>query len=445
MKLKGMMVLFIVTVLLLSACSPPSTGSSKGDTNKQETGNGNDQNNDDGETRTQIHWLQHWVNEQGPDKINGVKEAFEAKHPDIELIIDDLPFAQEHDKILALDLAGSPPDIITASGAWVTEFADAGIIAPIDDYVAKLPQEYKDAIEGPMFLPWKGKTYGIPVTFGNMALFYNKQILEDAGIQPPTTWEELEAAAVKVTDPSKNQYAMTGNLLAEPPTVISYEIFPYILQAGGKIIADNRAAFNSPEGVQALEFYKRLVKDLKVTTPGELIAGEKEKRANFSAGNIAFMFEGPWGVAIQQKANPDLKFGVVPLPTGKTTGTIAQGSVLTLAAKSKNKDAAFKFLEFMGSAEGQLIWDKATNFFPYNKITMQDEYFQSNEYLKVFVDQHNNANRVEVIDNFLPDATDLRKQFTIEIQNFLTGKKSAQDALADAAAYWDAAFVKAGL
>jgi len=437
---KKMLGVLTAMALVLAACSPPSTGSGGSSGAKSPSPSKAAEGQ-----RTQIHWLQHWVNEQGPDKINEVKAAFEAKYPEIELIIDDLPFAQEHDKILALDMAGSPPDIITASGAWVTEFADAGIISPIDDYVAKLPQEYKDAIQGPMFLPWKGNIYGVPVTFGNIALFYNKKILADAGVEPPKTWEEFEAAAVKVTDAGKNQYAMTGNLVSEPPTVISYEIFPYILQAGGKIIEKDRAAFNSPEGVAALEFYKKLNKELKVMTPGELISGEKEKRANFSAGNIAFMFEGPWGVAIQQKANPNLEFGVVPMPTGKKTGTIAQGSVLTLAAKGQHKDEAWKFIEFMGSAEGQLLWDKATNFFPYNKLTMQDEYFQNNEFLKVFVDQHNNADSVEVIDNYLPDATDLRKYFTTEVQNFLTGKKTAQQALDDAAAYWDAAFVKAGL
>lgn len=427
-------------ILLTSACSPPSTSSNPG-SSAPETST---PPKAEGE-RTQIHWLQHWVNEQGPDKINEVKAAFEAKNPDIELIIDDLPFAQEHDKILSLDMAGMPPDIITASGAWVTEFADAGIIAPIDEFVERLPQDYKDAIEGPMFLPWKGKTYGVPITFGNIALFYNKKLLEEAKIEPPKTWDEFLEASKKLTDPSKNQYALTGNIVAEPPTVISYEVFPFILQAGGKIIDNNRAAFNSPEGIKALEFYKSLIKEHKVATPGELNAGEKEKRANFSAGNIAFMFEGPWGVAIQKKANPDLEFGVVPLPKDQMTGTVAQGSVLTLAAKSKNKEAAWKFIEFMGSAEGQLLWDKATNFFPYNKETMKNDYFQNDPYLKVFVDQHMNFESVQVIDNFLPDATDLRKQFTIEVQKYLTDKKSAKEALDDAAAYWNKAFEDAGL
>ncbi|PKG24659.1 ABC transporter substrate-binding protein [Niallia nealsonii] len=433
MKIKKIF-LPIILMLILSACSPPSTS------NNTNSSTDNELNK---EGKTQIHWLQHWVNEQGPDKINEVKAAFEKKHPDIELIIDDIPFAQEHDKLLSLDLAGMPPDIITASGAWVTEFADAGIIDPIDSYMDNLSEDYQKAIEGPMTLPWKGKRYGVPITNGNIALFYNKKLLKEAGVEPPTTWDELVEASLKLTDKSKNRYAFTGNIVAEPATVISYEVFPFILQAGGKIIDNNRAAFNTPEGIKALNFYKSLIKEHKVTTPGELSAGEKEKRANFSAGNVAFMFEGPWGVAIQKGLNPDLDFGVVPLPKDEQSGTIAQGSVLTLASKGKNKEAAWKFIEFMGSAEGQLLWDKATNFFPYNKDTMKDDYFQKDPYLKVFIEQADNVDRIEVIDNFLPNANDLRKEFTIEVQNFLNDKKTAEEALNDAASYWNAAFEKA--
>ncbi|MCM3729805.1 ABC transporter substrate-binding protein [Neobacillus cucumis] len=434
MKTFKLLAVIIALFLLLTACAPPST------TNTSQENTNNTETKKDG--KTQIHWLQHWVNEQGPDKINEVKKAFEAKNPDIELVIDDLPFAQEHDKILSLDLAGNPPDIITASGAWLTEFADAKIIEPIDDRIATLPEDQKKAIEGPMMLPYKGKVYGMPVTNGNIALFYNKKLLDEAGVKVPTTWDEFMAASIKLTDPSKNRYALTGNLAAEPPTVISYEVMPFILQAGGKILDGNKAVFNSPEGVKALNFLKDLIKKNKVTTPGELNAGEKEKRANFSAGNVAFMFEGPWGVNIQKTLNPKLDFGVAPLPKGEQTGTIAQGSVLALSSKGKNKDAAWKFIEFMGSAEGQLLWDKATNFFPYNKDTMNDKFFQEDPYLKVFVDEFGTFDRVEVIDHYLPNATDLRKEFTIEIQNFISGKKTAQQALDDSAAYWNAAFEK---
>lgn len=435
-KKKSFFMLMIIFILLLAACSPPTTVTKE---NNASSDNQDAQKESGG--KTTIHWLQWWTAEQGREKINQVKVEFEKQNPDIELVIDELPFPQVHDKLISLNMAGMPPDVITVSGSWVTEFAQAGMIDPIDDYIKGLPEDFQEAIDGPMSIPWKGKRYGMPITNGNIALFYNKKMLEEAGIQPPTTWDEFVDASKKLTDPSKNRYAVTGNIAVEPPTAISYEVMPFILQAGGKILENNRAVFNSKEGVEALEFYKSLLKEHKVATPGEMTAGEKEKRANFSAGNTAFMFEGPWGVGIQRKANPNLEFGVVPLPKGKEHGTIALGSMLGIASKGKNKEAAWKFLEFMGSAEGQKIWDQATNFFPYNKVTMQDDFIQKDPYLKVFADQFNTS-KVEVIDNYLPQADDMRRAFTNEVQMFLTDKKTAQEALDDAAAKWNEALTK---
>jgi multiple sugar transport system substrate-binding protein len=426
--------LFLCAILLLSACSPPITTTNNGNSSDDSKTQGNNEESD--KSRTTIHWLQHWTSEQGIEKIQEVEKAFEKQHPDIDLVLDEIPFPQQHDKIISLDLAGMPPDIINVSGAWVTEFAEAGIIEPINDRIKSLPQEFQDNIDGPMSIPWKGKRYGMPITNGNIALYYNKKMLEEEGIEPPTTWDELVVASKKLTNTSKNQYALTGNIAVEPPTAISYEVLPFILQAGGEILEDGKAVFNSPEGVEGLEFYKSLIKEYKVTTPGEMTAGEKEKRSNFSAGNTAFMFEGPWGVGIQQKANPDLEFGVVPLPKGKTHGTIALGTQLSIAAKSKNKDAAWEFLKFLGSAEGQKVWDQATNYFPYNKETMKMDFIQNDKYLKVFADQFETSN-VEVIDNYLPEADNLRKIFTNEIQAFLEDKKTAQEALDTAADAWN--------
>nr|WP_246811940.1 ABC transporter substrate-binding protein [Oceanobacillus polygoni] len=344
--------------------------------------------------------------------------------------------------MLTLDLSGNPPDIVTPAGSWIIEFAEAGIIDPIDDYLAKLPEEQLKQLEGPMLQEYKGHIYGMPITNGNIAMFYNKALLEEADVEVPTTWEEFVDASIKLTDPENNRYALTGNLAVEPPTAVIYEVMPFIVQAGGKILEDGKAVFNSPEGVKGLEFLNDLINTHKITTPGEFNAGEKEKRANFSAGNVAFMFEGPWGVTIQKNLNPDLDFGIAPLPKGEQSGTTVQGSVLALTSKGKNKEAAWKFLEFMGSAEGQLIWDKATGFFPYNTKTMEDPLFKEDPYLSVFVDTFKNSDRVEVIDHYLPDANDLKKEFTNEVQNYLSGRKSAQEALDDAASYWNEALGK---
>ena len=349
-----------------------------------------------------------------------------------------MPFDQVHDKIMTLNSAGTPPDVVIVNSPWYVEFAHNDIVMPLDDYYNTMPDDFKNNVKGPLWSEYNGKHYALPFDTGTIALFYNKKLLKEANINPPTTWEELEAAAVKLTNPAKGQYAFTGNMQTEPPTCITYEVWPFMLQAGAKLVSNNTAVFNSPEGVAGLEFYKKLLKDKKVMTPGELTAGEKEKRANFSAGNIAFMFEGPWGVGIQQSANPDLEFGVVPMPKGKTTGTIVSGGGIGITSKSKNKDAAWDFISFLGG-EGQKVLAEV-GIFPPNRAAFESPVIQDDQYMKVFAEAFN-GNAVNP-DLSMPQSDELRKLFTVEVQNYITGKKTAQQALDDAAASWNKIFAQ---
>ncbi|MGG1596453.1 ABC transporter substrate-binding protein [Paenibacillus naphthalenovorans] len=442
---KSTYVLPMVSLMVfIAACSPPSAAPAsqqKTPDEKRPQQSVEQKNDQNANAKTTITWLQWWKTEVGEEPLKQVKEAFEQENPDIELNIEDLPYAQVHDKIITLNLAGSPPDVITIQSPWVIEFAEAGISYPLNDFFNQMPEDYKKGVEGPLWVPWKNNYTGIPFYTGNVAQFYNKKKLEAANVKPPETWEELLEVSKKLTDPSKKQYALTGNISAEPATTATYEIWPLILQAGGKIIENNRAAFNTEQGVKALEFYKSLVKQYKVTTPGELSAGEKEKRANFSSENTALMFEGPWGIGIQNKANPGLEFGVAPLPKGVTHGTVVTGSLLGISAKSKQKEAAWKFISFMGGVKGQLIWAKSANYFPHNKEAMKDEFVQNNVMLKVFANQFEAGNAVGV-DLYLPLSSDLRKVFMNEVQMFVSDKKSAKQALDDAAAEWNKVFEK---
>jgi multiple sugar transport system substrate-binding protein len=432
--------LMLSSMVFLAACSPPAATPPASPQPKDQAST--QQNNKDSSktaNKTVITWLQWWKSELGEEPLKKVKEEFEKENPDIELDIQDLPYPQIHDKILTQDLAGSPPDVLTIQVPWAIEFAESGISSPLDDYMAKMPADYQKNVEGPLWTTWKGKHYGMPFYTGNVALFYNTQKLKEKNLTPPKTWDEFVQVSQKLTDPAKKQYALTGNISAEPATTATYEIWPLILQAGGKIIENNKAAFNTDEGVKALEFYKTLVKD-KVTTPGELSAGEKEKRQNFSSENTALMFEGPWGIGIQKKANPKLQFDIAPLPQDKTQGTVVAGSLLGIANKSKHKDAAWKFVSFMGSVEGQLLWAKAANYFPHNKEAML-EYTKNDPQLKVFADQFAAGNAI-CPDLYMPNSMELRKDFMIEVQNFITDKKTAKQALDDAAAEWNKTLAK---
>lgn len=412
---------------LVAACSAPAA---------PQGGAGGTNQNKDG--KTVITWLQWWKSDVGEGPLNELKQAFEAKNPDIVVDIQDMPFAQVHDKLVTLNASGNVPDVLTISSPWVAEFAIAGISEPLDEYFKAMPEEFQKNAQGPLWTPWQGKRYSIGFFTGNVALFYNKKKLEEAGVKPPTTWDEFLKASVALSDPGKNKYAITGNIGAEPPSTVTYEVWPLILQAGGKLIENNRAAFNSDAGVKALEYYKSLIKTRKVATPGELSAGEKEKRANFSSENTAFMLEGPWGISIQKKANPNLEFGIVPLPVDVAAGTIAGGTSVGIAAKSKNKEAAWKFVSFLAGPEAQVMWAKSTNNFPHNKKALQDAFIQGDPMLKVFADQFA-INPINP-DLQMPQSNEMRKMFINEVQNFLTDKKTARQALDDAAKAWNDIF-----
>ncbi|TMH06019.1 MAG: extracellular solute-binding protein [Betaproteobacteria bacterium] len=225
---------------------------------------------------------------------------------------------------------------------------------------------------------------------GAVALFYNTEIFKNAGISgPPKTWDEYVAVARKVTNPEKKIFATTATLQGEPPTNMTYDIYPLILQAGGNLIDEktNKAVFNSPEGVKAIEWYVDLANKEKVVVPGILSNGEKEKRANFAAGNVAMMFEGPWGIAIQKQLNPNLKYDIATLPMGVTTGTMVRGSLNTVTTQAQNKEAAWKFVRWLSGPTGIEMWSKGTGGFPARKDVADQAWFKEKTLFQAFAQQ----------------------------------------------------------
>jgi len=286
---------------------------------------------------------------------------------------------------------------------------------------------------------WRGKQYYLPIETGPVALFYNTEIFKKAGIAgPPKTWDEYVQIAKKVTNPGQKIFATTGTMSAEPPTNLTYDLYPLIYQAGGDVIDEttNKAVFNSPAGVKAVQWYVDLMNVHKVSVPGILSNGEKEKRANFAAGNIAMMFEGSFGIPIQRQMNPGLQFDVAPMPRETTTGTVVRGAVNCMTTQAHNKEAAWKFMRWLHGPVGIEMWAKGSGSFPSRKDVAEQAWFKEKKLFQVFVQQLLLPN-AKSPNLGMPNAVQLNKALTVEIQNVLQGKKGAKQALDDAAAEWN--------
>jgi multiple sugar transport system substrate-binding protein len=249
--------------------------------------------------------------------------------------------------------------------------------------------------------------------------------------------------ARKVTNPEKKIFATTATLQVEPPTNMTYDIYPLILQAGGDILDEKtgKAVFNSPAGVKAIEWYVDLINKYKVAVPGVLSNGEKEKRANFATGNIAMMNEGPWGIAIQRNLNKDLTYETALLPKGVTTGTVVRGSLDTVTTQAQNKEAAWKFLRWISGPEGSAMWAKGTGDLPARKSVADMPYVKDNKLVRPFIQQMQLPNAKSPFLG-MPNAVQMNKILTIEVQNVVQGKKSAKQALDDAAGEWNKILAK---
>jgi ABC-type glycerol-3-phosphate transport system substrate-binding protein len=193
--------------------------------------------------------------------------------------------------------------------------------------------------------------------------------------------------------------------------------------------------------VKAVQWYVDLINVHKVVVPGVLSNGEREKRGNFGAGNIGMMFEGPWGIPIQKKMNPNLAFDTAILPKGATTGTVVRGSLNSVTTQAQHKEAAWKFTRWLSGPDGNELWARGTGDFPARKDVAEKPFFKENKLAQAFVQQMLLPN-AKSPNLGMPQAVQLNKVLTTEIQNAVQAKKTVQQALDDAAAEWNKVLAK---
>ncbi|MCL6527834.1 MAG: extracellular solute-binding protein [Thermaceae bacterium] len=273
----------------------------------------------------------------------------------------------EYNTILASALAaGSGPDIIhTRAYGGLAQLADAGYLLPIDAKqvpgLSKFPSSLLNAARG-FKDDTKKKIYGVPFATQSLGFFYNKDLLAKAGItRLPETWPDFKAALAKI------KAAGIIPLANGPKDGVSLEqIFGVIgpmfyggtdyfreLTAGQKTFVDDGFIKALEETAALKEFFP----------PNYAGIGYPEGRTLFTNGGAAFFVTGGFDIAYFRDNNPKLNFGFMPAPPltrgGRTyVPTFADGN-FSINAKSKNIEAALKFLSFLATPEfGQQFTEK---------------------------------------------------------------------------------------
>jgi multiple sugar transport system substrate-binding protein len=300
-----------------------------------------------------------------------------------------LNIVPEYDTALQTALAGgAPPDVFYVNDNKLPDLAKAGALEPVGDKVDN-PGDFYDSLK--QSFTYKGTYYCPPKDFSTLQLVYNSDELAAAGVQPPTTWDELKAAAQKLTKPGHPGLVMNGEF---------YRWGVFFAQAGGWPTNDDvtKMTMDTPEVKQALQYLADGHKAGYFATPASVGAGWGGEA--IGKGKTAMTIEGNWIVGAMKNDFPNVKYAVAELPAGpKGKGTMSFSVCYGVAKASKNKAAAEDFVKFLTSTDKQLQFTKEFPVMPSRK-SLAGPWLADKQQLKAFVSGADYAKKSVFVPGF---------------------------------------------
>jgi multiple sugar transport system substrate-binding protein len=324
-------------------------------------------------------------------------------------------------KVLQQASSKTMPDMLMLDNPDIQQIAATGALAPLSDFGLNAD----GFAPGPVAAAtYQGKLYALQPGANTIAVYYNKDILTAAGVQPPKTWDELKTAAKKLTKGS--QYGFAFNATADYEG--AWQFLPPMWTNGG-----DETQLKTPQVAQALQLWKDLVDDGSASK-SVVNWSQADVNDQFIAKKAAMMLNGPWQTPALIKAK--INYGVVPFPVnqpGQTSTAPLGGEAWTVpltAGEAKMKKAA-ELVACMNTDENQLKRAKEGGIVP-TKLALADKYKAENPTMAGFVEPVANArSRTGKLGEKWPDQA---KIIYTGMQQVLTGQATPADAMAKAGA-----------
>jgi multiple sugar transport system substrate-binding protein len=296
-----------------------------------------------------------WDKNQEPG-MRAMADAFEKKNPGIKVNIEVTAWDQYWTKLDAAASGGSLPDVFWMHPNQAARYSSNSVLMDLTDKIKssslvsldKFPKDLVEVYEN------DGKNYGIPKDFDTIGLWYNKTLFDEAGVAYPNenwTWDDLLKAAKKLTNAEKGVYGFGA------PLDLQQGFDNFIFQNGGKVLSDDKtkSCLDTKEVKDTLQWYIDLSLKEKVS-PTQKQFSENAYTSFFESGKTAMGLFGSWMLS-EFGANEYVakNCDVAVLPQGKQRATIFNGLANVVAASTPNKEAAWKFVEFLGSEEANQI------------------------------------------------------------------------------------------
>lgn len=393
-----------VTVLGLAACS---SGGSSAEPDQSGAGG----------TKAVTFWG-GWTDNVQVKQLQEQAAKFNESQSEYEVTY--VPQETLEQKLLTGMASGQAPDVVLWDRTNTPVYVGKGALTPIDELVSRdgvdTSQYYSEALQE---MTVENQLYGLPVTVDVRALFYNKKLLQDAGVSVPTNWDELKEVAPKLTQVENGKTVVSGFMVNDTGLFSMY-----LKQAGGSMLNTDGTAtdFNNEHGLAVLDLWKNLL-DNRVYQPG---FGEGTDA--FAEGKAAMMYDGPWDLA-KYDAVEGLDYGVAEPLAGPDSvkGANMGGFALAVPQGAKNSEGAWAFMKWWAAdVQNSVDFGKISGNIPAITAAANDEYFMGDDHYAAIVKTLDYGTIRPTVSGY-PDMES--KALVPALQKFMSGELTAQQAL----------------
>ncbi|PWJ06552.1 sugar ABC transporter substrate-binding protein [Streptomyces sp. NWU49] len=333
--------------------------------------------------------LTYWASNQGAsieiDKkvLQPELDKFE-KQTGIKVKLEVVPWSDLLNRILTATTSGQGPDVLNIGNTWSASLQATGALLPWDaKNFEKIGgrDRFVDSALGSTGAEGQDPA-AVPLYSMAYALYYNKKMFADAGIeQPPTTWDELVAAGKKLSKDGKWGIGMEGSNPAEN----IHHAFVFAKQHGADFFtADGKADFANDGAVAAVKQYVDLMAKDRIIAPGNAEYAQNQSVGDFAKGKTGMLLWQSASANLTSQGMSEDAYGIAPVPVrsgtpgpGKQVNSMVAGINLAVFKNSDNLDGATEFVKFMTSDAEQKILNTAYSTIPPVKAAQQDPAFDS--------------------------------------------------------------------
>ena len=388
--------------------------------------------------QTTLQLVEVITSPQRTEVLRGMVDQYEAANPGVTVEITSLPWGQAFEKLATMVQGGQIPDVVEMPDRWLSLYANNDQLVSLEPYLEDWDGTAELTDRTLQFGRFANNTaYMIPYGFYIRALFYNKSLFAEAGLDgPPETMEEFMIASQRISALGDGK---TGYCLRGGQGGANGWLMMMLTMAGDNAFfdEDGNSTLDSPEAVAGFQFLVDMYKN--GYAPRDSVNwGFNEIVSGFYSGTCAMLDQDPDAlIAVSERMDPE-DFAVAPMPlgpAGKAFPSIGYAGWAMFDA-TEHRDESWALISHLSSRESNLDWSKFVGVIPIHKGADQDPFFATEQFEGWFTEMNDPRWDFTSLPTYLEEFAYFADVMVVQTgQEALLGERTAEDVTAEWAEY----------